>query len=215
MQNNCVNILRLEPRNQGSIKEVLNQFLDSNYCLDFHKVIEIPKELKTSMRPLEIACEAPHGDPKTFEKKIRKLEEKIREKNLEDYGFETPEEWAQENWGTDYNCFNFYWDEEKNCALFDTTNTPALHIVAEISQKIKKTLVLFYAEPSSQQYGELKVHPSGECNFKDYTESNTPLSFHNEFPSDYPPKKTQKKTQEGKKAKKRNELRLTDTIGID
>jgi hypothetical protein len=188
MVNHCVNILRLEKRNSKDIKLVLQPFLSDSGNLDFNKVIEMPSDLKRSMKPLEKACE----NPKSSIKYIKKLESKIKSKNLEDWGFETPEDWARENWGPEFNCYNFYWDTVKNSATFDTASDPPLHIICEIAQKTKQNLVLFYAEPGDRKYGELHIDAQGNSSLKDYSEETIPKEFHKEFPDTYPPQKNKR-----------------------
>jgi hypothetical protein len=202
MRNHCVNVLRSEPRKAKNIKTLLEPYLNSAGELDFNKVIEMPKELKTSMRPLEKACE----NPKSTEKYLRGLEEKIKEKNLSDYGYETPEDWARDNWGPEFNCYDFHLDLGKNSAVFDTLCDPPLHIIAQIAQQENTTLLLTYAEPNDRKYGQLKVNSKGECEFKDFVEETIPEDFHNEFPATYPPenKKQHRANKSYKKPKGNN-----------
>lgn len=202
MRNHCVNILRSEPRKTKDIKKLLKPYLNSAGELDFGKVIEMPKELKTSMRPLERACE----NPKSTEKYLQGLEKKIREKNLSDYGYETPEDWARDNWGPEFNCYDFHLDREKNSAVFDTLSDPPLHVVAQIAQQEKTTMLLTYAEPGEGKYGQLRVNSKGECEFKDFIEETIPEDFHNEFPATYPPetKESPKVNKISRKPKEKN-----------
>lgn len=189
MGNHCVNILRAKINNKNSkdIKTILKDFLTNPNLLDFDKVIEMPKDLKISMRPLEKLCEETHRSPKFLDKKIQWLETQIKEKNLKDYGYETPEDWALENWGCSCNCYDFHWDKDKNSAVFDTLEYPPLYIVAEIAKATKTSLSLFYAEPASQRFGEFTALGNGDCEHKDYVEETIPEEFHNEFPNEYPP----------------------------
>lgn len=156
--------------------------------LDFQSLIPMPDDLKKSWRALEEACE----DPNKTEKEIDKLEEKIKSQNLRDYGYETPEQWAIENWGTEYNCYNYYIDKENNSLLFDTANTPPLPVVQELAKRTNQNLILFYCDPSSGIYGEMEALKTGEAIFRDYTEKTAPESFHNEFPKSFPPSKPSK-----------------------
>jgi hypothetical protein len=201
MVNHCVNILRLEKRDKKNLKKVLKDFLNSGQELNFNKVIEMPADLRNSMRPLERACE----NPKSTTKYLKKLENEIRNQNLEDWGYETPEDWARENWGPEYNCYNFHWDEDKNSAVFDTATDPPLHVIAEIAQKTKQNFLLFYAEPGEKKYGELRVDLNGECSFQSYTEKTAPEEFHNEFPKDYPPNSKEDQKNKTKKVTKKEE----------
>lgn len=209
MQNHCVNILRLEPRNKDNIQEVLKKFVNDANKLDFNKIIEMPKDLSTSMRFLEKVCE----NPKSTQKQIQKLEKNLKARNLEDYGYETPEDWARENWGPECNCYNFHWDMEKNSATFDTLSDPPLHIIAQIAQATKQTLLLTYAEPGEGKYGQFKANANGECEFKDFIESTIPEEFHKEFPSTYPPKNN--KEHKSPKIKKTNPKTKDKNKGIN
>jgi len=209
MQNHCVNILRLQKRDSNQIETILQRFIKDikdikgspqDYLmgignkkdkelqklhptsLDFHSILPMPKELRESMRPLEIACE----DPKKTGKEIHQMDKKIRYENLRDFGYETPEDWAQENWGTEFNCYDFHKDKIKNSLVFDTSNTPPLPVIQELAKQTGKNLVLFYAEPGAGIYGEMKAFATGETEFRDYNEENIPQSFHKEFPNNYP-----------------------------
>jgi hypothetical protein len=197
MQNHCVNILRLKDRMSADISLIFKDFvkdskptpkdqiLGDGASLDFQSVIPMPHDLKVSWRPLEEACE----DPKQTDKQLQNLEEAIKAQNLEDYGYETPEQWSLENWGTEYNCYDFHVDWANNSLLFDTANTPPLPIVQELAKKTSHNLMLFYCEPAMGIYGEMTAFKTGEALFKDYTEETTPKSFHKEFPKDFPPSK--------------------------
>lgn len=201
MTNHCVNILRLEQKEKLEIKKVLKDFLNSSEELTFNKVIKMPPELSRSMKSLEKSYE----NPKFNEKYLKSLEKKIREKNLADWGYETPEDWARENWGPEFNCYDFHWDENKNSAVFDTVSDPPLHIVTQIALKTKKSFCLSYAEPGDGKYGQLIVDPDGNCEAKTYVEETIPEAFHNEFPSTYPPSPKEKSTNKTKRRSNRDE----------
>jgi hypothetical protein len=208
MKNHCVNILRLQDRFAHDIETLLEKYLREDKSLDFNKVIEMPKELKESMKSLETACE----NPKIDDRKIFKLEKEIRDKNLEGYGFETPEEWADENWGTEFNCYDCHIDEEKNSLLFDTTGTPPLPVIQELAKQTKRPLLLIYAEPGEGIYGEMKVEKTGETTFKDYTEETIPPNFHKEFPSDYPPKNKTKPSEKNKTNQNKKKTKVSKIL---
>jgi hypothetical protein len=211
MNNHCVNILRFkDPKPGSNIENTFKDFLE-NYptdsksssdshnsihdfasrfrdqkWLNFHKIIEMPKDLRNSMRPLEKACE----DPKTTAKKIKYLEKCIRARNLEDYGYETPEDWADENWGTEFNSYEYFPDKQKNSLCFDTANTPPLPVIQKLAELTKTELTLSFAEPAAGIYGQMTAYPTGECEFKDFAPDKIPKEFQNEFPNSLPPLKT-------------------------
>lgn len=183
MIKNCVNILRIKPRNKADMKGLLKKFLDTEGSLDFNKVIEMPEDLINSAKELQDV----YKNPKSTLKYIKSVEKRIKSENLEDYGYETAEDWARENWGSEQNCYNFNWDAGNNSVVFDTAEDPPLHIIAQLAKNTKETLLLSYADPSNNKYGQIKVKPDGECEFKGYNESNAPKEFHEEFPKTYPP----------------------------
>jgi hypothetical protein len=194
MINHCVNILRLNQRNSKDFKALLSKHikdakdLDKDHlfrgdiCLDFHSILPMPKELRTSWRPLEVACE----DPTKSDHEIDKLEVKIREENLNDFGFESPEDWAQENWGTEFNCYDFHFDPPHNSVIFDTANTPPLQIVIELAKELGEDLKLFFIEPGAGLYGEMVASKTGETQLIQYDEENIPKEFDEEFPQNFP-----------------------------